>query len=99
VVAWLTGLRSAPARRAYAADAVAWLAERDTSVLAAGRVHGDLWAAIQIDGGATASSARRRLFVQSSLYRYCATGDPVGRVPTHSVARLAVDPDYIATAA
>ena len=48
VAAWLTGLRSARTRRAYAGDMAAWLgwlADRDTDVLAAGRVHVDLWAA------------------------------------------------------
>jgi hypothetical protein len=39
VAAWLTGLRSARTRRAYAGDVVAWLgwlADRETDVLAAG---------------------------------------------------------------
>jgi integrase/recombinase XerD len=48
VAAWLTGLRSARTRRAYAGDVTAWLgwlAERDTGALAAGRVHVDLRAA------------------------------------------------------
>jgi hypothetical protein len=48
VAAWLTGLRSVRTCRAYARDVMAWLgwlAERDTDVLAAGRVHVDLWAA------------------------------------------------------
>src|SRR5690348_1258209 len=55
VAVWLTGLRSARTRRAYAGDVVAWLgwlADRDTEVLAAGRVHVDLWAATQFDAGA-----------------------------------------------
>lgn len=45
VAAWLTGLRSARTRRAYAADVAAWLgwlAGRDTGALSAGRVHVDL---------------------------------------------------------
>src|SRR5207253_2701199 len=45
VSAWLTGLRSPRTRRAYAGDVAAWLGwldGRDTSVLAAGRVHVDL---------------------------------------------------------
>lgn len=40
VAVWLTGLRSARTRRAYARDVAAWpgwLAARDTGVLAAGR--------------------------------------------------------------
>jgi integrase/recombinase XerD len=55
VAAWLTGLRSARTRRAYAGDVAAWLgwlAERDTDVLVAGRVHVDLWAATQLDARA-----------------------------------------------
>jgi site-specific recombinase XerD len=100
LAAWLTGLRSARTRRAYAGDAVAWLgwlADRDTDVLAAGRVHVDLWAATWLDNGAAASSVRRRLSALSSFYRYCAAHDLTGRIPTQGVARPAVDPDYTAT--
>ncbi len=70
VSAWLTGLRSARTRRAYAGDVVAWLgwlARRETSALAVGRVHVDLWAATQLDAGAAASSVRRRLSALSSF--------------------------------
>jgi hypothetical protein len=52
VSAWLTGLRPARTRRAYARDVVAWLgwlAERGSGALAAGRVHVDLGAATQLD--------------------------------------------------
>jgi hypothetical protein len=90
VSAWLTGLRSARTRRAYAADVVAWLGwlgERDTMPLEVGRVHVDLWAAIQLDAGAAASTVRRRLSALSSFYRYCAAHDLIGRVPTQGVAR------------
>jgi integrase/recombinase XerD len=100
VSAWLTGLRSARTRRAYAADVAAWLgwlAGRETGALAAGRVHVDLWAATQLDDGAAASSVRRRLSALSSFYRYCAAHDLIGRVPTQGVARPVVDPDYTAT--
>ena len=100
VSAWLTGLRSARTRRAYAGDVAAWLgwlADRDTDVLAAGRVHVDLWAATWLDAGAAASSVRRRLSALSSFYRYCAAHDLIGRVPTQGVARPVVDPDYTAT--
>jgi integrase/recombinase XerD len=100
VAAWLTGLRSARTRRAYAGDMTAWLgwlAARDTEVLAAGRVHVDLWAATWLDAGAAASSVRRRLSALSSFYRYCAAHDLTGRIPTQGVARPAVDPDYTAT--
>jgi len=87
VPAWLTGLRSARTRRAYAVDVVAWLgwlANRDTGVLAARRLHVDLWAATQLDDGAAASIVRRRLSALSSFYRYCAAHDLVGRVPTQA---------------
>jgi site-specific recombinase XerD len=100
VAAWLTGLRSARTRRAYAGDVTAWLdwlTERKTGALAAGRVHVDLWAATQLDTGAAASSVRRRLSALSSFYRYCAAHDLIGRVPTDGVARPVVDPDYTAT--
>ena len=100
VAAWLTGLRSARTRRAYAGDITAWLswlAERDTEALAAGRVHVDLWAATWLDAGAAASSVRRRLSALSSFYRYCAAHNLIGRIPTQGVARQAVDPDYTAT--
>jgi len=100
VAAWLTGLRSARTRRAYAGDVTAWLdwlADRDTGALAAGRVHVDLWAATQLGGGAAASSVRRRLSALSSFYRYCAAHDLIGRNPAQGVARPVVDPDYTAT--
>jgi integrase/recombinase XerD len=100
MAAWLTGLRSARTRRAYAGDLMTWLgwlAERDTDVLAAGRVHVDLWAATWLDAGAAASSVRRRLSALSSFYRYCAAHDLAGRIPTQGVARPVVDPDYTAT--
>ncbi len=70
VSAWLTGLRSARTRRAYAGDLVAWLgwlAARETGALAAGRVHVGLWAATQLDTGAAESSVRRRLSALSSF--------------------------------
>jgi integrase/recombinase XerD len=89
----------APAR-AYAGDVAAWLgwlAEREADVLAAGRVHVDLWAATQLGDGAAAASVRRRLSALSSFYRYCAAHDLIGRVPTQGVARPVVDPDYTAT--
>jgi integrase/recombinase XerD len=100
VAAWLTGLRSTRTRRAYAGDMAAWLSwltARDTDVLAAGRVHVDLWAATWLDAGAAASSVRRRLSALSSFYQYCAAHDLTGRIPTQGVARPMVDPDYTAT--
>ena len=66
-------------------------------MLAAGRVHVDLWAATWLDAGAAAASVRRRLSALSSFYRYCAAHDLTGRIPTQGVARPVVDPDYTAT--
>jgi integrase/recombinase XerD len=98
--AWLVSLRSARTRRAYAGDLQAWLAwlgEREIDVLAAGRVHADLWVAGQLEHDAEPASVRRRLSALSSFYRYCAAHDLVARIPTAGVARPVVDPDYTAT--
>jgi integrase/recombinase XerD len=98
--AWLMSLRAARTRRAYANDLrgwLTWLGEREIDVLAAGRVHADLWVAGQLENGAEASSVRRRLSALSSFYRYCATHDLVAGIPTAGVARPVVDPDYTAT--
>ena len=98
--AWLASLRSLRTRRAYAGDLagwLAWLGERGTDVLAAGRVHADLWVAAQQEGGAEASTVRRRLSALSSFYRYCAVHDLIGRIPVAGVARPVVDPDYTTT--
>ncbi|MGH3219393.1 MAG: tyrosine-type recombinase/integrase, partial [Streptosporangiaceae bacterium] len=98
--AWLTSLRSARTRRAYAGDLRAWLgwlADRGIDVLAATRVHVDMWAAGQQDQGAGPASVRRRLSALSSFYRYCAASDLAEVIPTAGVARPAVDPDYTAT--
>jgi len=97
--AWLTSQRAARTRRAYADDLRAWLAwlgERGVDVLAAGRVHADLWVAIQLERGAEASSVRR-LSALSSFYCYCAAHDLVGRIPTARVARPVMNPDCTAT--
>jgi integrase/recombinase XerD len=66
-------------------------------VLAAGRVHVDLWAAGQLDTGAAASNVRRRLSALSSFYGYCAAHDLTPPIPTEGVKRPPVDPDYTAT--
>jgi integrase/recombinase XerD len=100
VSAWLTGLWSARTRRAYAADVAAWLgwlADRKTDMLAAGRVHIDLWAATQLDAGTAASSMRRAC---RRCPRSTGTARPMtcsAGVPTQGVARPVVDPDYTAT--
>ena len=88
--AWLASLRSPRTRRAYAGDLagwLAWLAGKGTDVLAATRVHADLWVAAQLEDGAEASSVRRRLSALSSFYRYCAAHDLTGRNPVAGVAR------------
>jgi site-specific recombinase XerD len=98
--AWLLSLRSARTRRAYFADFGAWLgwlAGRDLEVLAARRVHVDLWVQQQLDAGAEPASVRRRLSGISSFYRYAAAHDLVAGVPTDGVARPVVDADYTAT--
>ncbi|MBT2233464.1 hypothetical protein [Nonomuraea sp. NEAU-A123] len=61
-------------------------------LLAAGRVHADLWRQ-QLDAGAEHSSVGRRLSALSSFYRYCAGHDLVPAVPTAGVTRPRVDPD------
>ena len=69
VSAWLTALRSARTRRAYAADVAAWLcwlAGRETGALAAGRVHAA--------GGAPLAGGR---VVQSPAWRSALVPKPV----------------------
>ena len=61
-------------------------------MLAAGRVHADLWLAGQLEDGAEAAS------VPHCFYRYCDAHDLVARIPTAGVVRPVVDPDYIAIA-
>jgi hypothetical protein len=46
-----------------------WLAAPETSALAAGQVHVDLWVATQLDYGAAASSVYSRLSALSSFTR------------------------------
>jgi site-specific recombinase XerD len=98
--AWLASLRSARTRRSYAADLLAWrawLAARGLDVLAAGRVHLDLWVRAQQEQGAGDASVRRRLSGVGSFYRYLLVHGLVGGDPTAGVARPRVDPDYTAT--
>ena len=100
VSAWLASLRSARTRRAYLQDVHAWLGwceERGVDVLAAGRVHVDLWVGGLVEAGAEASTTRRRLSGLSSLYRYLAQHDLVGGNPTVGVERPSVDPDHTTT--
>ena len=67
-------------------------------MLAAGRVHVDLWVTGQADAGAEASSIRRRLSALANFYRYAAGHDLLPPpVPTDGVTRPMVDPDYTDT--
>ena len=98
--AWLVSLRSARTRRAYFADLFGWLAfiqPRGVDLLAARRVHADLWVRAQLQAGAEASSVRRRLSALSSFYRCAAAHDLISDNPCASVVPPAVDPDYTAT--
>ncbi|MFC4000896.1 tyrosine-type recombinase/integrase [Prauserella oleivorans] len=100
LAAWLSSLRSARTRRAYAGDLLAWLdwlTERELDVLVAARVHVDLWVRQQESEGAAASTICRRLSALSSFYRYAAAHDLVQSMPTAGVARPAVDRDHTAT--
>jgi site-specific recombinase XerD len=100
VSAWLSSIRSARTRRSYLGDVrswLAWLAQRQVDVLAAGRVHMDLWVGSMT--GAEASSVCRRLSGVSSFYRYCARHDLVPGNPTVGVERPEVDPDHTSTVA
>jgi integrase/recombinase XerD len=100
VSAWLASLRSARTRRAYLQDVHAWLdwcEERGVDVLAAVRVHVDLWVGGLAEAGSEASTTRRRLSGLSSFYRYLAQHDLVGSNPTVGVERPSVDPDHTAT--
>jgi site-specific recombinase XerD len=54
---------------------------------------------MQLQGGAEASSVRRRLSALSSFYRYAAAHDLVAANPCAGVLRPAVDADYTATVA
>ena len=100
VAAWLSSLRAARTRRAYAGDVLGWggwLHERGYDLLGAGRVQVDLWVRTQCLAGAGDTSVRRRLSGVGSFYRYCLSHGLVGVDPTGGVARPRVDPDYTAT--
>lgn len=69
VAAWLSSLRSARTRRAYASDLLGWagwLHERGYGLIEAGRVQVDLWVRTQLHAGVGDTSVRRRLSAQCS---------------------------------
>ncbi len=79
--AWLASLRAPRARRAYAGDVrgwLGWLAERGTDVLGAGRVHVDLWAAGQQEGGPT---MERPVALRDWRPATCSSPKPANRSP------------------
>jgi integrase/recombinase XerD len=97
---WLASYRSARTRRAYAADLATWLdwlATRQVDVLAARRVHVDLWTRGLLDAGAASSSVARRLSAVSSWYRHLGEHDLIGVNPAAAVRRPRVDPDHTTT--
>ena len=59
-----------PATARPGAGWLAWCSGRRVDVLAATRVHVDLFARAQLDAGAATSSCTRRLSALSSFYRY-----------------------------
>jgi integrase/recombinase XerD len=97
--AWLAGYRSPRTRRAYALDLTAWLEwlhDLDADVLAARRVHVDLWVRHLLDTGAASSSTARRLSALTSFYQHLITHDVLTANPAAAVRRPSVDPDHTA---
>ncbi|WP_139794860.1 hypothetical protein [Saccharomonospora piscinae] len=76
---------------------LAELPQREQVLLAAGRVHVDLWVREQEATGAAVSMVCQRLSALSSFYRYAAAHDLVAVAPTAWVARPSVDRDHTAT--
>ena len=98
--AWLAGYRSARTRRAYALDLTVWLDwlhGLQVDVLAARRVHVDLWVRHLLDTGAAASSTARRLSALTSFYHHLISHDVLTVNPTAAVRRPRVDPDHTTT--
>lgn len=97
---WLAGYRSVRTRRAYARDLATWLAWLDAhqvDVLAARRVHVDLWTRDLLDAGAAGSTVTRRLSAISSWYRHLGEHDLIAANPVAAVRRPRVDPDHTNT--
>jgi integrase/recombinase XerD len=98
--AWLAGYRSPRTRRAYALDLSAWLDwlhGLQVDVLAARRVHVDLWVRHLLDSGAASSSTARRLSALTSFYHHLITHDVLTANPATAVRRPRVDPDHTTT--
>src|SRR5262249_10863251 len=74
-----------------------WLAARDVDVLAARRVHVELWVSQLQAAGAAASTIARRLSALAGFYTYAAAHDLVTGNPVFGVARPVVDPDHTTT--
>ena len=93
--AWLAGYRSARTRRAYALDLTTWLdwlAGLQVDVLAARRVHVDLWVRHLLDTGAASSSTARRLSALTGFYQHLITHDLLAANPAAAVRRPASTP-------
>ena len=66
-------------------------------MLAARRVHVDLWVRHLLDTGAASSSTARRLSALTSFYQHLIKHDLLTANPTTAVRRPRVDPDHTAT--
>jgi integrase/recombinase XerD len=98
--AWLAGYRSPRTRRAYALDLTTWLdwlTGLQVDVLAARRVHVDLWVRHLLDTGAASSSTARRLSAVTGFYHHLITHDLLAANPAAAVRRPRVDPDHTTT--
>jgi site-specific recombinase XerD len=70
---------------------------RGIDVLAARRIHVDLWTRGLLDAGAANSSVARRLSALTSWYRHLGEHDLISTNPATAVRRPKVDPDHTNT--